>query len=48
VNNEIVIRDLGNFSSSFDHRLIDGYIGAQFLAEIKRLLEDPQTLFLEL
>jgi pyruvate dehydrogenase E2 component (dihydrolipoamide acetyltransferase) len=48
VDDQIAIRDLGNFSSSFDHRLIDGYIGAQFIAEIKRLLEDPTTLFLEL
>ena len=48
VGEQVVIRDLGNFAASFDHRLIDGYIGAQFIAEVKRLLEDPTTLFLEL
>ncbi len=48
VEDRIEIRDIANFSGSFDHRLIDGYIGALFLAEVKRLLEDPQTLFLEL
>jgi pyruvate dehydrogenase E2 component (dihydrolipoamide acetyltransferase) len=48
VADKIEIRDIANFSASFDHRLIDGYIGAQFITEVKRLLEDPQTLFLEI
>jgi pyruvate dehydrogenase E2 component (dihydrolipoamide acetyltransferase) len=29
---------------SCDHRVVDGAIGAQFLAELKKLLEDPVLL----
>jgi len=31
---------------SCDHRVVDGAMGAQFLAEVRRLLENPATLFL--
>jgi pyruvate dehydrogenase E2 component (dihydrolipoamide acetyltransferase) len=31
---------------SVDHRVIDGALGAQFLAEFKRLIEDPLALLL--
>ncbi len=48
VNDQIVIRQMANFAASFDHRLIDGYIGAQFIAELKRYLETPDLLFMEL
>ena len=30
-----------NLSLSFDHRLVDGELGAQFLADVARVLEDP-------
>ena len=30
---------------SVDHRAIDGAAGAQFLATLKGLIEDPETLF---
>lgn len=43
-NNEIVIRDMMNITGSFDHRVIDGAIGAPFLQKIKELLEDPELL----
>jgi 2-oxoisovalerate dehydrogenase E2 component (dihydrolipoyl transacylase) len=36
-----------NLSSSFDHRLIDGYDAAVFIQAIKGLLETPAMLFLE-
>jgi pyruvate dehydrogenase E2 component (dihydrolipoamide acetyltransferase) len=29
---------------SCDHRVVDGAIGAQFLAELKKLLENPVLL----
>ena len=32
-------------TASFDHRLIDGAYGAQFLMECKELLENPWFLF---
>jgi pyruvate dehydrogenase E2 component (dihydrolipoamide acetyltransferase) len=44
---EIVVRDLMNLSISVDHRLVDGYEAAQFLAEVKASLETPGLLFLE-
>ena len=40
--------DLMNLSISLDHRVIDGYEGAQFLATVKSYLEDPHQLFAEL
>ena len=47
VGNQIVIRDLMNLSLSFDHRVIDGFDAAQFVAEIKRSLEAPAPLAAE-
>lgn len=44
----IVIRWLMNLSISLDHRLVDGWDGAMFLQEVKALLEDPTTMFLEM
>ena len=45
---QIVIRDVANFSISLDHRVVDGYEGAQFLAHVIALLTDPTLMFLEL
>jgi pyruvate dehydrogenase E2 component (dihydrolipoamide acetyltransferase) len=42
--NEIVIRDIMNITGSFDHRVIDGAIGAQFLQKIREVLENPVLL----
>lgn len=41
----IVIRRMMNLSSSFDHRIVDGFDAAQFTQEMKRLIEQPATLF---
>ncbi|HJK95614.1 MAG TPA: dihydrolipoamide acetyltransferase family protein [Polyangiaceae bacterium LLY-WYZ-14_1] len=35
-------------SLSFDHRIVDGAVGAEFAYEIIGLLEDPDRLFLEM
>jgi len=43
----IVIRDLMNLSISVDHRVVDGYDAARFVAEIKATLETPGPLFPE-
>ena len=40
--------ELMNLSISIDHRVVDGYEGAQFLATVKSYLEDPHQLFAEL
>jgi 2-oxoisovalerate dehydrogenase E2 component (dihydrolipoyl transacylase) len=42
-----VPRTIMNLSSSFDHRVVDGYDAARFIQRIKGLIEAPATLFLE-
>jgi pyruvate dehydrogenase E2 component (dihydrolipoamide acetyltransferase) len=44
---QIVIGEVMLLSLSFDHRLIDGHVGAAFAYEVIRFLEDPDLLFLE-
>jgi len=46
-DNQIVIRDMTYFSVSFDHRVLDGAVAAQFMTTIKQYLEDPKLLLLE-
>jgi pyruvate dehydrogenase E2 component (dihydrolipoamide acetyltransferase) len=43
----VVIRDMMNLSISVDHRIVDGYEAAQFVAEIKTTLENPGLMFLD-
>jgi 2-oxoisovalerate dehydrogenase E2 component (dihydrolipoyl transacylase) len=43
----IVIRKMMNLSSSFDHRVVDGYDAAEFVQKIKALLEHPAMLFMD-
>ena len=40
--------DIMNLSISLDHRVVDGFEGAQFIAKVKSYLEDPHQLFAEL
>ena len=47
VNGEIVTRKVMNISSSFDHRIVDGYEAALFVQALKRLLETPALLFID-
>jgi 2-oxoisovalerate dehydrogenase E2 component (dihydrolipoyl transacylase) len=44
---QFVPRTMMNLSSSFDHRVIDGYVAARFVQRLKGLLEAPATLFIE-
>jgi len=44
VNGMVVIRPIMNVCLSFDHRLIDGALAAQFLARLRQLLENPLLL----
>jgi len=39
-------RSIMNLSSSFDHRVIDGWDAAQFVQRIRALLENPALLFI--
>ena len=43
---QIVARKMMNVSSSFDHRVVDGWDAAEFIQVIKGLLEHPATLFM--
>ncbi|MEO3475372.1 dihydrolipoamide acetyltransferase family protein [Roseomonas sp. CAU 1739] len=43
----VVPRMMMNLSSSFDHRVIDGYDAAAFIQQIKALLETPAMIFME-
>jgi pyruvate dehydrogenase E2 component (dihydrolipoamide acetyltransferase) len=45
---QIVIGDVMLLSLSFDHRIVDGHIGAAFAYEIIGFLQDPDRLVLEL
>lgn len=43
-----VPRKMMNLSSSFDHRVIDGWDAAVFVQRLKELLETPATLFVDM
>lgn len=42
-----VPRKMMNLSSSFDHRVIDGWDAAVFVQRLKELIENPATLFVD-
>ena len=42
----VVPRLFMNLSSSFDHRIVDGYEAAQLIQRVRGLLETPATLFM--
>jgi 2-oxoisovalerate dehydrogenase E2 component (dihydrolipoyl transacylase) len=44
---QIVVRKMMNLSSSFDHRVVDGFDAAEFIQRLKGLLEHPATLFMD-
>jgi 2-oxoisovalerate dehydrogenase E2 component (dihydrolipoyl transacylase) len=46
-NGGMVARKLMNLSSSFDHRIIDGMVAAEFIQTIRGYLETPAILFVE-
>jgi 2-oxoisovalerate dehydrogenase E2 component (dihydrolipoyl transacylase) len=44
---QIVVRKMMNLSSSFDHRIVDGWDAASFIQAVKTSLEQPALLFME-
>jgi pyruvate dehydrogenase E2 component (dihydrolipoamide acetyltransferase) len=48
VNGQVVVRPMMYLSPSFDHRVIDGAVAARFVGALKRLLEQPEALLLDL
>lgn len=47
VEGRIEVRKLMNLSSSFDHRVVDGWDAARFIQAVKRLIETPALLFVD-
>ncbi len=47
IKGQVVGRQMMNLSSSFDHRVVDGMVAAQFIQAIRALLECPGLLLLE-
>lgn len=45
IEGRIEVRKLMNLSSSFDHRVVDGWDAASFIQAVKRLIETPALLF---
>jgi 2-oxoisovalerate dehydrogenase E2 component (dihydrolipoyl transacylase) len=43
VDGELAVRQVTQLSLSFDHRLVDGQLGSQFLADVGRLLSEPEV-----
>ncbi|HSB80593.1 MAG TPA: dihydrolipoamide acetyltransferase family protein [Candidatus Methylomirabilis sp.] len=46
MNGQIVVRQRLRLTGAFDHRIIDGAMGAKFLQELKKILENPVQLLL--
>ncbi len=47
-NGQIVVGNVMTLSLSFDHRIIDGHVGAAFAYDVISYLENPDLLLLEL
>lgn len=48
IDGEVVARKMMYLSPSFDHRILDGAVAARFTSALKRILENPAQLLLEL
>ena len=48
VDDQIAIRQMMNLSLSFDHRLVDGHVGAAFTYAVIKLLQSPDRLMMEM
>ncbi|MCK4400668.1 2-oxo acid dehydrogenase subunit E2, partial [bacterium] len=44
IGGDIGIRSMMQVTASFDHRCIDGALGAKFLQKVKEYLEDPKEI----
>jgi 2-oxoglutarate dehydrogenase E2 component (dihydrolipoamide succinyltransferase) len=47
VDGQVVIRPIMYVALTYDHRIVDGREAVQFLVKLKELIEDPETLLLE-
>ena len=46
MSGQVVVRQRMRLTGAFDHRIIDGAMGARFLQELKKILENPVQLLL--
>jgi 2-oxoisovalerate dehydrogenase E2 component (dihydrolipoyl transacylase) len=44
---QIAVAQMMNLSSSFDHRIVDGWEAASFIQRVKAYLEQPATMFID-
>ena len=44
-DDQIVVREMMYLSCSFDHRVVDGHVGAAFVQSVRNYLEHPATIF---
>ena len=47
-HDDIVVRSMMNVSMSFDHRVVDGGLAVTFTNRLRDLIEEPQSMLLEL
>ncbi|MBU1274956.1 MAG: 2-oxo acid dehydrogenase subunit E2 [Proteobacteria bacterium] len=47
-NGQVVVRQVATLGLSVDHRIIDGAVAAQFLTSLKKKLERPALIFMDL
>ena len=45
-NGALAVATVMSVTLSVDHRVVDGAIGAEFLAAFKKMIEDPMTMLL--
>jgi len=45
-NGEIAVATVMSCTLSVDHRVVDGAVGAEFMATFKRLIENPLAMLL--
>jgi len=48
VNDAVVVRPQMTLTCAFDHRIADGAVVAQFLCQLRELIESPETALLDL
>ena len=48
MNGQVEIRPMMYVALSYDHRVIDGSSAVTFLVKVKKLIEDPVKLLLDL
>jgi pyruvate dehydrogenase E2 component (dihydrolipoamide acetyltransferase) len=46
IDGQVTVRQRMRLTGAFDHRIIDGAMGAKFLQELKKILENPVQLLL--